>query len=151
MKYLTIIILLAVAAMNTHGQDRQDMRDRLESQKVAFITTELDLTSEEAQRFWPIYNEYNTLQEAERKKHKMAENSSSMEPLSETEAAALVENMLAQQEAALKLKRDYAAKLRSAISSKKIAQLFMLEKQFKEKLMSKIRKKMRRRGIDNQD
>jgi len=32
--------------------------NKLESYKIAFITRKLDLSSEEAQKFWPVYNKY---------------------------------------------------------------------------------------------
>jgi hypothetical protein len=39
------------------GQQRQP-GSVLEAMKVAFITKRLDLSPEEAQRFWPVYNKY---------------------------------------------------------------------------------------------
>ena len=33
--------------------------ERLEALKIAFITKELNLSPEEAQRFWPVYNNYS--------------------------------------------------------------------------------------------
>ena len=32
--------------------------NRLEALKIAYITKRLDLSPEEAQKFWPIYNQY---------------------------------------------------------------------------------------------
>ena len=32
--------------------------DRLEALKIAYRTQKLNLTTEEAQRFWPVYNQY---------------------------------------------------------------------------------------------
>jgi hypothetical protein len=40
-----------------------DRKEQLESQKVAFITKQLSLTIEEAQRFWPVYNEFQQKKE----------------------------------------------------------------------------------------
>lgn len=34
----------------------QEMKNRLESEHVAYLTSELELTTEEAQNFWPVYN-----------------------------------------------------------------------------------------------
>lgn len=38
----------------------QEVRDgeRLEALKIAYLTKKLSLTTEEAQRFWPVYNQY---------------------------------------------------------------------------------------------
>ncbi|MBZ5858087.1 hypothetical protein [Flavihumibacter profundi] len=32
--------------------------ERLEALKIAYLTKKLNLTTEEAQRFWPVYNQY---------------------------------------------------------------------------------------------
>ena len=34
--------------------------NRLEALKIAYITKKMDLSPEEAQKFWPIYNKYTT-------------------------------------------------------------------------------------------
>ena len=36
----------------------QERGERIEALKVAFITKQLQLTSQEAQKFWPVYNGY---------------------------------------------------------------------------------------------
>lgn len=55
MKHLIILLLLvnffAVA-------QRGDKIQKLKALKTSFITTELDLSSSEAEKFWPIYNQY---------------------------------------------------------------------------------------------
>ncbi len=57
-KYLTVVLLLA--AFTASAQPRpMGQRDRIKSEKIAFITNSLQLTPEEAQLFWPIYNQYN--------------------------------------------------------------------------------------------
>lgn len=39
------------------GQDREALRERMERLFVAYLTEELDLSVEQGQRFWPLYNE----------------------------------------------------------------------------------------------
>jgi len=41
------------------AQDGNEKKfQRIEAIKIAYITRELDLTPDESQKFWPIYNEY---------------------------------------------------------------------------------------------
>ncbi|MDO9376737.1 MAG: hypothetical protein Q7T76_20085 [Ferruginibacter sp.] len=54
MTVLSLSVLGVAQAQNT-GQKRQD----IEALKVAFISRDLELTPDEAQKFWPIYNEYS--------------------------------------------------------------------------------------------
>lgn len=37
-------------------QFRQSARDRIQSEHIAYLTSELELTPEEAEKFWPVYN-----------------------------------------------------------------------------------------------
>ena len=37
-------------------QFRQGARDRIQSEHIAYLTSELELTPEEAEKFWPVYN-----------------------------------------------------------------------------------------------
>ena len=64
-KLLTIAISMAIVlpalAQGGHPQhrgNRGDWEKRIQSEKIAFFTSELDLTPEEAQVFWPLYNQY---------------------------------------------------------------------------------------------
>ena len=50
--------LMLVAATGAQAQGKLDpsWKEKLMSEKVAFLTMELDLTPEEAQALWPVYN-----------------------------------------------------------------------------------------------
>lgn len=41
------------------GEDRKDRKERIEVFKIQFITEKLELTPNEAESFWPVYEEYN--------------------------------------------------------------------------------------------
>ncbi|MGD1844438.1 MAG: hypothetical protein ACFB10_03495 [Salibacteraceae bacterium] len=49
-----IVVLLFPIAVLAQGQ----RQDRLAAYKVAYLTEQLQLSPSEAQKFWPIYNEY---------------------------------------------------------------------------------------------
>jgi hypothetical protein len=65
MKKLTIILIL-MAATVIHAQKEGDypgvekMRERVKAERIAFITEKVALTTDEAQKFWPIYNSFST-------------------------------------------------------------------------------------------
>ncbi len=63
---LLFFALLSVFAM---GQPpvSQEQRDEVEARRIGFITNEVQLTPEEAQVFWPVYNKYRDELEALRK------------------------------------------------------------------------------------
>ena len=56
-KYFYIFILLWLA-FNCESQTNSK-RDKIEELRVSFITQNVNLTSQESQQFWPLYNEFN--------------------------------------------------------------------------------------------
>ena len=65
MKHILILFLLiATTASAQRG-------DKIKAYKTAFLTESLELTSDEAEKFWPIYNAHEeklrTLRKQERK------------------------------------------------------------------------------------
>ncbi|HTC00344.1 MAG TPA: hypothetical protein VK705_06645 [Ferruginibacter sp.] len=59
--YISILFLFIFSCANaqtTPLADNQKMQN-IEALKIAFISRQLDLTPDEAQRFWPVYNQYS--------------------------------------------------------------------------------------------
>lgn len=74
MKKLLVILLIFVQGVG-FAQERlsEEKRKEFESQKIAFFTKELDLSPEEAVKFWPLYNEMGKkMREAEGEMRKKA-------------------------------------------------------------------------------
>ena len=46
----------APAKPGKNADFRKQQQERLQAEKVAYLTAQLDLTAEEAQVFWPVYN-----------------------------------------------------------------------------------------------
>ena len=55
-KYLLIII--AFLASFSFASAQNGRSEKVQALKVAFITQKLNLTSAEAEKFWPVYNNY---------------------------------------------------------------------------------------------
>jgi hypothetical protein len=55
-----IFTILGMIWFFSTGLQAQQPRDgeRLEALKIAYLTKKLNLNTEEAQRFWPVYNQY---------------------------------------------------------------------------------------------
>lgn len=59
-KILLLIIFYVGLGICAIGQDTETKRDggRIAAMEIAYITKKLNLSPEEAQRFWPIFNKY---------------------------------------------------------------------------------------------
>lgn len=58
MKRFLILAAIAVFSISGYAQPKHDdsWKERIMNEKIAFFTTEMQLTPEEAQAFWPVYN-----------------------------------------------------------------------------------------------
>jgi hypothetical protein len=65
MKKKILVVLLACSAIVSQGQDQRLQREnrlteikKIQAMEMAFITKELNLSPDEAQKFWPVFNQY---------------------------------------------------------------------------------------------
>lgn len=58
-KYLLIALSILLSISSVKAQERNGQRaEKIQALKIAFITQKLKLTSAEAEKFWPVYNQY---------------------------------------------------------------------------------------------
>lgn len=146
MKMVTVVLVWLVMSSSIGAQERGIKEERLEAQKVSFITTKLDLSQEEAKVFWPVYDDYQEESRAIRSKLKeLSSKVTSSADVSDQEAGSLVSQMLSAEEEEIQLKRRYVAQLEPTIGYKKIAVLFSLEREFREQILRNLKRKMRDR------
>lgn len=112
---------------------------KIESMKIGFITEKLQLTPEEAQVFWPVYNQF----EAERKSirestlGKYKEDGIKMEDMTDQQAEQLINDHIAFRSKEVELQKKYIAEFKRVLPIKKVAKLMTLEEQFKKQLLNK--------------
>lgn len=137
------IIGISVSALAQNGEGRGQNKEQLEALKIAFITQELNLSSEEAQTFWPLYNEMEgqlkEIRKAKRENQKNVRQNFDVMSEKDVEKALQAELNFTQQE--LDIKRDYVSKFKRVLSVRKVAKLYAAEDQFKQRLLKRYKDK----------
>ena len=139
-------ILFLTLSINTFAQAKfQDKKEQIKALKVAFITDELNLTSDEASKFWPIYNAFDDKQ-SELKYDKMRSYKNRLEndeakKMTDKEASALLAQMESTDDELYQLRKKYNANLKGVLSPIKIVQLKSAEEKFNRKLLKQYRDK----------
>ena len=144
MKYLLITLTMILSLGTISSQKPRDgkMTDRIEAQKIAFITNTLELTPEEAEVFWPLYNEYS----AKRKELKpQAKDRKNVNDMSEGEANEVIAFFFEDEQKRLNLQKNYYKRFQAAIPSSKVVKLHFAERKFKQKLLTKMNKRKDKR------
>lgn len=143
-RFIYPILFLLITSLS-FAQDYKERREKVKALKVAFITEKLELTSEEAQKFWPLYNAYDE-SKSELRYEKMRNilnrfKPGNVESLSEKEASALLIQMEKIEEDLFNLRRKFIKDLQSIVSAKKIIKLKKAEEDFNRELLKQMREK----------
>lgn len=136
-----MVLMMTTALRAQPGAGRAMMQDRIEAQRIAFITQKLQLTPDEATKFWPLYNEFKDKQQEVRRSG-MPERGG--QDLSDADAERVIAQHFAVEENMLRLKREYYDKLKSAIPPRKIAHLAAAEMEFNRNVLEHLRERMGR-------
>ncbi|MFA5974162.1 MAG: hypothetical protein WC780_17575 [Lentimicrobiaceae bacterium] len=115
--------------------------EKMEAQHVAFITQKLALTPEEAQAFWPVYNEYDAKRDELRKSFRESGglNKAENETLTEAQASKVLDDQIIEAQKFLDLRKEYHAKFKSVLPAVKVLKLYDAERDFQKMLMDKMR------------
>lgn len=145
-KFILPIILLFISSVS-FSQDFKEKREKVKALKVAYITEQLELTTEEAQKFWPLYNAFDDKQ-AELRHEKMRSildrfKPGNVEKLSEKDASNSLAQMEKIEEDLFNLKKKFIKDLQGVISAKKIIKLKKAEEDFNRELLKQMREKRR--------
>ncbi|SDS65020.1 hypothetical protein SAMN04515667_2656 [Formosa sp. Hel1_31_208] len=149
MKKLILILTLLLSVYGFAQRDGQ-MKERIKAQKIAFLTDQLDLSSEEAQKFWPIYNAFEAKAENVRDKDlreikmKMRQGN-----LSDAEANLLLDKLTKAENDMHAAKTTLVNDLKKVISAEKIIRLKAAEDAFNKKLLERLREFREKRGKRN--
>lgn len=128
--------LLVISFQALHAQDRRDeLMDRIESRRVAFISDKLELSPQEAQVFWPIHNAYQDEMQALRTSSRFRDDFIKNDIDADT---ALLE-MIAKEEKELALRKKYALRMKEVIGAKKTLMYYHLERKFKEEMLRELK------------
>lgn len=141
-----LLILLSFSQLTliqAQTNNKQNARADIEAQKVAFITTELKLTPQEAQNFWPIYNGYRDDLQKLRKSVKMNESNKiqSETTLSDSQLDAKMKQEFTNDRQKIDLDEKYYELYKTALPVSKVADFYQAERDFKRELLRVLKER----------
>ncbi|MEP0264393.1 hypothetical protein [Dokdonia sp.] len=135
----TTFLILALA-FSTLVVAQRPSKEQIKSLKIAFITERLDLSTKEAQVFWPIYNDYDkSMQKLRRQERKLLTDlKENFKTISEKEGDTALSTLSKFGQDKLDIRESLVTQLKNVISSKKILTLLKAEEDFKHNLIRKL-------------
>lgn len=140
-KYIYLLVIVATISLNAMAQKG----GRLEAMKIGFITERLNLSSDEAKVFWPVYNKFTDDMKKLRQssKGKISEEMADMPAITDAEAEKVLNDMVNFKIQEADLLKKYAAEFKKVLPVKKVVLLFKAENDFKRELLKKLSQRNR--------
>lgn len=138
MKSIIIIFLLLLSTgASLQAQGKKDHREKIKALKVAYITQELNMNPEVAQKFWPVYNRYeHQRRDLHKREHIDLDN---IQTISEAKAEEMIKEYLTVEKEEYTIKKQLFSDLKKILSSQDIIKLHKLEEDFNKKLLKEYR------------
>lgn len=147
-KLLPIFLFLLSAGTFAQAGKHREKKAQIKALKVAFITEELKLTSAEAEKFWPLYNAYDS-EQSNLRQNKLKSIVSRMESgnvdaMSDKEATSFLNQMENTEDEIFQNKKKFGNSLKSILPPIKIIKLKKAEEDFSRKLLRQYRDKYKK-------
>lgn len=133
----SLVIPEIVYSQQRGGGRQSNNFERVETEKIAFITKELMLTPKEAQAFFPIYNSYRD--EINKVVHSYSRNSSNSNKNNSSNSRKMDE--LARETQVLEIKKKYRKQFTDIVGASRASRFFEVEREFREKLINELRRR----------
>lgn len=141
MNHMKTIIGIIAIMLGLMGSVQAQGGNKVEQAKIAFFTQKLQLTTAEAERFWPVYNEYRSkLRETRKGRREDMQGMKGAENLSDKEAEEMLNDLITSEQKMLELRKEYLVKFKQVIPVKKVILLLQAEKEFNKELISFIKR-----------
>ena len=140
LRHTFVLLLLLAGTLRVQAQapdSRQERMSRIENAKIAYLTDKLSLTQEQAQRFWPVYNEFTD------KRRKLSQQQrqlrgTNIESLNDQQIRDLIKQNITLRQNEVNLEKEYYDKFQKVLSVRQTGQLLAAEREFTREILQKL-------------
>ncbi|WP_216726593.1 hypothetical protein [Hymenobacter siberiensis] len=132
-----VLLVLAPAAHAQNGDRRGQRLGQLENAKIAFITNRVSLTQDQAQKFWPLYNEFSTRRRELNRSGRLLRRDVT-EGMTDPQIRDNFTQAFNMRQQELNLEKEYFDKFQKVISLRQVVQLFQAERDFTKEVIKRV-------------
>lgn len=137
-------LITASFAFGQHNKrDRGELSEKLKAKKIAYIIDNLEITPEQSEKFWPIYNEYKNEKKA------LDKDTRASSDMTEAEAKEYLNQRLERARKEIDLREKYNARFLEVISANQLVKLSHVERKFKREMLNDIKRRYSSRRDSN--
>lgn len=132
--------LLLSSSYSQDPEKVQSVNEKLQARKIALISERMNLTPEQAEKFWPIYKEMSQRQQAIRSEFQQQKANFNPKTASEEEMKKMIDLGLKVKERQLNLEREYSDRMRQIINNRQMLNWRKAEEEFRQILIDRLQK-----------
>lgn len=138
-----LLMSLSAWAQDNELPPAQDpkVKDKINAARIAYITDQLGLTPDEAEKFWPIYREFAQNRAQIKQQYREMKKNPDPNKTTEQNDQALVDLGFQVKQKELNLEKDYSGRLLKVISAQKLRTLPDAEKRFRQMILEQIQRR----------
>lgn len=142
MKNYLLLLFSVLVFAPSWGQSKES-HDQIKQLKIAHITATLNLTNDEAEKFWPLYNTYDNKMSALRHnaivRYIKHANLDEIAQMSDKDASSKLQELIDSEEEYFTTRQKFIIDVKKIINSRKIILLKKAEDDFNRKLLKKYK------------
>ncbi len=145
MKKILIPTLIVLGLWVSAQDPSPEAMKKIEAARIALITERLELSPDQAEKFWPIYREFSNKRKEISRDFDQARRNFNPDNASEEENKKMLEMATSVKEQQLNLEKVYSQRILQVITTRQLNNLRKAENDFKEMLLKRIRAEQMKR------
>lgn len=143
-KFWGLLLVIMLSIISAQAQTPE----RIKSMRVAYLTRNLALTPAEAEKFWPVYNQFSDsvekLKQEQRKRYRNVRED--LLNKSDQELENDVDDFIAYKRRELEIFEEYHDKFKEVLPIRKVVLLYKAEQNFEKEIINQIRERLNNRN-----
>ncbi len=137
--FLFLFVLLGIDASAQQRRPTEEEMNQIRAAKVAFITNRLNITAEQSEKFWPVYNEFDDKRREFRREQRRIMNEKRKAGTVDEQALNNLREVQDLKQKELDLEGEYQSRFLRVISPSQVEELYKAEKTFNDMLLQRLR------------
>lgn len=136
--FIAGLILCLCMQVRAQDNDNPGMKEKIRAAEVAYLSQQLNLTPEEAQQFWPVYNNYTREVEqliAERRRNRQVDKKD------DAAARKALNNEMDIEQRMLDVRKRYNQEFLRVLPARKAGNVFKAEREFRGQLIRQLKER----------
>ncbi len=142
-KIILTIAILGLSLVSWAQTQGISTKSKLEAARIAIITERLNLTPTQAEKFWPVYNQFAQERRALQREALQARKGLDMKNLTEEQSKVLVEAHQQFKKDKFDLENKYTTRINDVISAKQMISLKRAEDDFRKMILNRLEQRKR--------